>query len=114
MDNAATGIYNGSFGVWLSMTENLTDYEIQFADEPNVDIRASYVPVRNTGDSYDIGCYYCQFNSWSNSIAATCDPEKVHLLIEYFDYKYSDEGAILCEWGIENEAYTVDENDTRR
>lgn len=107
MDNAATAIYTGKLGAWLSMTENFTDYEMQFADEPNVDIRAAYVPVQNKGESYDIGYYYCQFNSWGNSIAATVDPEKVHLLIQYFDYRYSDEGATLMEWGLEGEAHTV-------
>lgn len=109
-DAAVTGVYNGSFGIWLSMTENFTDYDIQFDDQPGVDIRAAYVPVKNRGDKYDIGYYYCQFNSWANSISATVDQSKVKYLIQYLDYRYSDEGAFLVEWGVQGEAYELDAN----
>ena len=44
----------------------------------------------------------------SVSISTECDD--VDLLISFLDYMFSEEGARICNYGIEGESYTLDEN----
>ncbi len=37
--------------------------------------------------------------------------EKLAKILEWFDYLYSDEGAMLMNYGIEGDTYTLDDND---
>lgn len=40
----------------------------------------------------------------------TSDCEHPELAVQYLNYFYTQEGADLCNWGIKDKAYTVDEN----
>lgn len=42
--------------------------------------------------------------------AVTTDCEDPELLISFVDYLYSEEGALLCNYGIEHETFEYDEN----
>jgi putative aldouronate transport system substrate-binding protein len=44
--------------------------------------------------------------------AVTTGCEDPELLIQMIDYLYSDEGALLCNYGIEGETFEYDENGT--
>ncbi len=44
---------------------------------------------------------------WVTVSTACQDPE---LAIQWLDYSYSDEGMIVCNYGIENESFVYDEN----
>jgi putative aldouronate transport system substrate-binding protein len=51
---------------------------------------------------------YTASTPWSISTQCEC-PE---LLMQWCNYMYTDEGALLCNYGIENESFVFDENGT--
>lgn len=44
------------------------------------------------------------------SISTSCDQDKIPIILQYFDYLYTDEGSMLATYGIEGESYTLDAN----
>ena len=47
-------------------------------------------------------------NSMATVVTTSC--ENPELAVQYLNYFYTQEGADLCNWGIKDKAYTVDEN----
>lgn len=47
-------------------------------------------------------------NSMATVVTTSC--ENPELAVQYLNYFYTQEGAGLCNWGIKDKAYTVDEN----
>ena len=48
--------------------------------------------------------------SASMATVVTTDCEHPEIAVQYLNYFYTQEGADLCNWGIKDKAYTVDEN----
>ena len=46
----------------------------------------------------------------TDSICISTQCENVDLLISFLDYMFTEEGALICNYGIEGESYTLDEN----
>lgn len=44
------------------------------------------------------------------SISTACPQEMIPIILQYFDYLYTDEGSMLATYGIEGESYTLDAN----
>lgn len=47
-------------------------------------------------------------------ISTSCTENKIPTILSYFDYLYSEEGAELVSWGVENDAFEWDENGNRK
>ena len=64
--------------------------------------------VRNPGDTipFKEERAYAASTPWSISTQREC-PE---LLMQWCNYMYTDEGALLCNYGIEGESFEYDEN----
>ena len=64
--------------------------------------------VRNSGDTipFKEERAYAASTPWSISTQCEC-PE---LLMQWCNYMYTDEGALLCNYGIEGESFEYDEN----
>ncbi len=64
--------------------------------------------VRNAGDTipFKEERSYTASTPWSISSQCEC-PE---LLMQWCNYMYTDEGALLCNYGLEGESFTFDEN----
>ncbi len=64
--------------------------------------------VQNPGDTipFKEERSYTASTPWSISTQCEC-PE---LLMQWCNYMYTDEGALLCNYGIEGESFTFDEN----
>ena len=80
----------------------------------NPDAYAVAIPklVKNAGDKYLMGQETAAADNKGFSITTSCDnPE---LVLQYFDWFYTDEGVILTNYGIEGETFNYDENGTPR
>ena len=65
-------------------------------------------PVLNEGDVRHVGQVNGRVSSKWVAISASC--ENPELAAQWIDYFYSEEGAMLNNYGIEGETYTLDEN----
>lgn len=104
-------ILDGSTGVWLSQGNFIDQYMLQ-ADDPNfevVGIANPYSPEYNDGKT-------THFTSSSGaaggghpmSVSTNC--EDVELACKYLDYFWTEEGILLCNYGIEGEGFDYNAN----
>lgn len=78
------------------------------SNDPNFELVALPDFVRNPGDTipFKEERSYTASTPWSISTQCDC-PE---LLMQWCNYMYTDEGALLCNYGIEGESFTFNEN----
>ena len=78
------------------------------SSDPNFDLVALPDFVKNSGDTipFKEERAYAASTPWSISTQCEC-PE---LLMQWCNYMYTDEGALLCNYGIEGESFTFNEN----
>lgn len=76
-------------------------------NNPDFTVAAVQAPVQNHGDKILVnpGMLDSRLGGQRASISATC--ENPELLTQWYDYLYSEEGAFLCNFGIEGEAYNM-------
>ncbi len=101
-----SGAYLGTPDSWLG-----TYMSLMTKVDPDVDM----VGVTGLRVTTDDPPAYCQ-KDWevminsSQSAAITSSCKDVDKCLEILDYVYGDEGRLLCNFGIENESFTYDEN----
>lgn len=62
-------------------------------------------PVKEAGDTLHIGGYISNAGQYSNSISNNCEcPE---LAAQFIDYLYTDEGAVLTNYGVEGVSHEI-------
>lgn len=78
------------------------------SNDPNFELVAMPDLVKNAGDTipFKEERAYAASTPWSISSQCEC-PE---LLMQWCNYMYTDEGALLCNYGIEGESFEFDEN----
>ena len=99
---------SNQLGFWSAWCEDLAYYE---NDDPDYELSAMLWPVVNEGDSvhYDgPEPLVIQNSAWA--ISTSCDEEKVPLAMQMLDYLYTDEGALMANWGKEGMTFYYDEN----
>ncbi len=80
------------------------------SDDPNFHLKAVTCPVLEHGGKrpIDISGASTRFETGLACIFSSCkDPV---LLAKWFDYFFTDEGSMLCSYGVEGESYNLDEN----
>lgn len=98
----------------VGMTSMVASEQFGYVDhsiDPDAYWIAIHKPVRYEGQVFHLGstASWVQYGSWA--ISAKC--ENIPLLCTYADYFYSDEGAIVCNWGVEDYTFYWDENGNR-
>lgn len=96
-------------GAFPSLYTLVAMYEAMDTDQPDCDIYPVPAPVKNEGDTakirannFAIGGYY--------TVSADCEyPE---IAVEWIDYLFSEEGALLCNYGFEGDTFEYDANGT--
>ncbi len=101
-----TSVVSGKTGVWQSSYTMASTYEAS-SEDPGMVVMPIQPPVQNEGDELHI--------RWpttyvSNSVAISAQCEKWELAMRWMDYFFTDEGAMLANYGIEGDTYTLDEN----
>lgn len=100
-------VLNGQCGIYYSPANTIADYVRQNAD-PNARLVALAEPTADDGTTNEFASYPSYVGINSMSISTTCpQPE---LAVKFLDYLYSEEGQLLCNYGIEGEAFEYDEN----
>ena len=66
-------------------------------------------PKLNADDQLHIGCITYEVETGHSRvfINAKLDPEKLPVAMRWWDYMYSDEGYLLCNYGIEGRSYEM-------
>lgn len=78
---------------------------------PDFELVPLYAPVQNQDDKIEFvfgGGSISYIKGTANVIMSTC--ENPETLVKWFDYLYSEDGALLMNYGIENEDYTLSDN----
>lgn len=96
------GMFFGEVTYIASLEETSTD--------DNFTLSAIANPVQKSGDTipFKQASNYNASTPWS--ISTACD--EVELAVQWCNYMYTDEGAVLCNYGIEGESFEFDENGT--
>lgn len=92
---AFTGYPGGGMGRYM---------ELMAESDPNFSLIGPVNPGSEEG-GYAMGHYTNPFSGIGAAVAATAEnPEQI---IKWLDYKYSEEGGLLFNFGIEGESYTM-------
>lgn len=96
-------ITTGQTGAWTSLYTMPALYESQMAEE-NARVTAVAAPKVNAEDTVKIRANDFQIGVYM-TISADCEyPE---LALQWLDYLYTEEGALLCNYGIEGDTFTL-------
>lgn len=98
--NGFSGMTNAAGG--SGMGKYLTTAQ---SKDPNYDLVAIKSPVLNKGDKPMYGHYSPPVSGHYTVITTAC--KNVTAAMKYLDYKYTDEGRMFANFGIEGESYTM-------
>lgn len=93
-------VTSGESSLWWSEKDYIEQYNTS-AQDPNFKIAAIQDAVKNEGDVTHLGqTSFETLSTMSNCVISTgCDiPE---IAIQWMDYRYTEEGATLANWGVE-------------
>lgn len=102
VDKAMVG--NGQTGAWNAMYIMMSQYE---STDPEMDVIPVTSPVKAAGDPLHIRRYDC---SVGNPVAVSAKCKHADIAMKLLNYLYTEEGALLANYGIENDTFTYDGN----
>lgn len=96
--NGRAGMWDDGFWTWDGWKQKATD--------PNFAMVSGPYPSLNKGEKVHFReqNYRCQ----QNNTAITTSCKTPEAAVKWLDYKYSEEGFILCNYGIEGKTFTYD------
>lgn len=100
-------ITSSQSSLWWSEKDYIEQYN-QSANDPGFEVAAIQDAVKNEGDVTHLGqTNYETLSTMSNCvITTTCQyPE---IAIKWMDYRYTEEGAVLANWGVEGVSFEYD------
>ena len=115
-DNSIIG--EQKIGVWFTNVAMLNaEQDVLNVDAPEGDIEAFAWPVLEAGQAqgvtYGKGAGTAGVDAMT-AVSVTTAAEDVETLCAVFNEFYTEEGSRFCNWGIEDETYTVDESGNKR
>lgn len=100
-------VLNGECGIYYSPANTIADYVASNVDS-NARLTGLAEPTADDGTINEFGSIPSYTGMNSVSISTTCP--KPELAVMMLDYLFSDEGRLLCNYGIEDEAFVYDNN----
>lgn len=94
-----TGIWYGSSVQYMSTIDSNIDESVNYGGFTDVTLDGSKAHIGEAG-------YVFGGNSWSITTACQC-PEKVAMYVDYF---YSEDGTLLCNYGVEGYTFNYDDD----
>lgn len=91
-------------GMWFGGIQDMSTLNSQ-ANDPNFRCYALADTVKNHGDMNHLGGEASYVNGTTWAVSTAC--EDYEPICKYIDYMYSEEGTILCNYGIEGEAHYI-------
>lgn len=104
---------NGEVGLYITSCDNAFSNARAIGHTISV---ANY-PRLNKGDVMPFENVYrdtVPLNNEPQTMVISKDCEDVELAMAWINYFYTEEGATLCNWGIEGKTYTVDANGNKQ
>lgn len=101
-------IFTDDCGYWSGNADALGSSYTARSEDPNFRVAAVKEVTKTAGENIHVGMNYSEENQDTWCVAANCS--EIEKCISYIDWFYSKEGSMVCNWGIEDEAFTYDEN----
>ncbi len=102
-------VTSGESSLWWAEKDYMEQYN-QSAQDPNFEIAAIQDAVKNEGDVTHLGqTNFDTLSTTSNCVISTACQEP-EIAIQWMDYRYTEEGATLANWGVEGVTYEKDAN----
>lgn len=101
-----TKVVTGATGAFTSLYTYPSIYESSSTD-PDMYLVPVNPPVQNKGDKLHIRLRD-SYTSGNTAISANC--ENWEIALRWLDYLYTEEGALLANYGIEGDTFEFDEN----
>ena len=99
--------------LWWAEKDYMEQYN-QSAQDPNFEIAAIQDAVKNEGDVTHLGqTNFDTLSTTSNCVISTACQEP-EIAVQWMDYRYTEEGATLANWGVEGVTYEVDANGNKQ
>ena len=109
-------ILSGDAGVWFSQGNFITQYESQAqVTEPDfaiMGIADPYSPEFNPEKTTHFTSAAGGGAGGASALSISTNCEDVELACKWMDYFWTEEGQLLCNYGIEGEGFEYDENGT--
>lgn len=99
-------VVTGASGLFAALYTMPSVYEAS-SDDPNMNLVPVNPPVKNEGDEIHIRLRD-SYTSGNTAISADCENWEVAL--RWLDYLYTEEGALLANYGVEGDTFEFDEN----
>lgn len=97
-------VYDGNAGLWHGRADSIESYAASMVDE-NAVVAPAPAAVRNPGDTYHfVDTHYISLNT---SMAFSAECENLELAIEWINFWFTDEGAMLYCYGVEDDTYRM-------
>lgn len=104
-----TMIVTGKTGAWTGMYTMPSLYK-QTTEDPDMEISACTAPRVNEDDEIHLRLPDQRTSGMPHALSANLDEEKAQIILKWFDYLFTEEGALLCNYGIEGDTYTLDDS----
>lgn len=98
-------VFNGEIGSWEAELDMFFTFNNN-AKDPN--FRMEPLPLIKNSEGIAYGSV--QDNPIGNSITVSTTTDQLDLILDYFDYWYTDEIVMMANWGVEGETYNLDDN----
>lgn len=99
-------VVTGASGLFAALYTMPSVYEAA-SEDPNMDLAPVNPPVMNEGDE---GHIRLRDSYTSGNTAISADSENWEVALRWLDYLYTDEGALLANYGVEGDTFEFDEN----
>ena len=106
-------VTSGESSLWWSEADYIEQYiEAGSATDPDFDVVAIADATREEGGVTHLAqTGYASLSVSSNCVISTgCEYPEIAL--QWMDYRYTEEGSVLANWGVEGETYTRDADGT--
>lgn len=107
-------ILSGDSGIWFSQGNFITQYESQAqVTDPEFSIMGiadPYSPEYNPEKTTHFTSMTGSNAGGSGALSVSTNCEDVELACKWLDYFWTEEGQLLCNYGIEGEGFEYDEN----
>lgn len=99
-------VVTGASGLFAALYTMPSVYEAA-SEDPNMNLAPVNPPVMNEGDE---GHIRLRDSYTSGNTAISADSENWEVALRWLDYLYTDEGALLANYGVEGDTFEFDEN----
>jgi putative aldouronate transport system substrate-binding protein len=108
MTAPSSQITTNNMGVWQCELARMHEFDTEFSEDSGFEIWPVQDAVQNAGDTNPIRVATEIAGGGGEVIASTCKYPEIAAL--WLNYRYTDEGILLLNYGVEGEGFNYNEN----